>query len=212
MGLHSVFGMLLCTHLANAVPRKAHEVQASGATDARNGCASPHALRRVAALDIGTARVRLPPMAGALAFRCASCGAFNRMTLLVPGREAVCGRCKAALDTSGQPTPILPGQFDAAVANAPVPLLVDFWAPWCGPCRAMAPALEALGRTMAGRIVVGKLNVDDAPEIAGRLRIQGVPTVALFRGGNEVERLVGARGLEELRRFVESATLSVGLA
>ena len=149
-------------------------------------------------------------MATPLAFRCADCGAFNRMTLLVPGREPVCGRCKTALDVSGLPSAIRPDQFETAVASAPVPLLVDFWAPWCGPCRAMAPALEELGRELAGRLVVGKLNVDDAPEVSGRLGIQGIPTLILFRNGREVERLVGARGLAELRRFVDSATLSVG--
>ncbi len=148
-------------------------------------------------------------MAAPLAFRCAACGAFNRMALLVPGREAVCGRCKAALDVTGHPTEIRPADFESAIGNSPVPMLVDFWAPWCGPCRTMAPVLEDLGRSLAGRVVLAKLNVDDAPEIAGRLGIQGIPTLILFRGGREVERIVGARPLAELRRAVESGSLAV---
>jgi len=131
------------------------------------------------------------------------------MALVVPGREAVCGRCKAALDVGGHPTELRPADFDGAVSHAPVPLLVDFWAPWCGPCGAMAPVLDDLGRALAGRMVVAKLNVDDAPDLAGRLGIQGIPTMILFRGGKEVERLVGARSFADLRQAVESASLSI---
>ncbi|MHB8417947.1 MAG: thioredoxin [Myxococcales bacterium] len=151
-------------------------------------------------------------MAAGLAFRCASCGAFNRMALVVPGREAVCGRCKKTLDVAGHPTELSGHDFDGAVGSSPVPMLVDFWAPWCGPCRAMAPVLHELGRSLAGRVVVAKLNVDEAPELAGRLGIQGIPTMILFRGGREVERIVGARSLAELRRAVEAGSLAVASA
>jgi thioredoxin 2 len=151
-------------------------------------------------------------MADPLVYRCGACGAFNRMSLLVPGREPVCGKCKAALDVSGHPSEIAPPDFDGAVANAPAPMLVDFWAPWCGPCRAMAPVLEQLGHESAGRLIVAKLNTDEAPEVAQKLRIQGIPTLILFRGGREVDRLVGARPLADLRRFVEQGSLSIGAA
>ena len=143
-------------------------------------------------------------------FRCDNCGAFNRLGLVyVPGRQATCGKCKEALASTGLPGHLGPGDFDAARTSCPVPLLVDFWAPWCGPCRAMAPALEQLGRDLAGRVVVAKLNTDEDPSVSQELGIQGIPTLILFSGGREVDRLVGARPLAELRAFVDQATLSV---
>jgi thioredoxin 2 len=143
-------------------------------------------------------------------FRCDRCGAFNRIGLVyVPGRLATCGKCKETLDVTGAPSHLAPGSFDAARSSSPVPLLVDFWAPWCGPCRAMAPALEQLGHDLAGRVVVAKLNTDEDPGPSQALGIQGIPTLILFRSGREVDRLVGARPLSELRAFVERAALSV---
>lgn len=145
-----------------------------------------------------------------LVFRCDSCGAFNRLGLLfVPGREAVCGKCKQQLETTGVPTHIAPGTFEVARHGAPALLLVDFWAPWCGPCRAMAPALEQLGRELAGKVLVAKLNTDDDPAPSQALGIQGIPTLILFRGGKEIDRLVGAAPLARLRQFVERAAVSV---
>jgi thioredoxin 2 len=148
-------------------------------------------------------------MAEPLVFRCSHCGAFNRLSLLVPGREPICGKCKSSLDVAGHPSDIDPAGFDKAVAAAPALLLVDFWAPWCGPCRTMAPVLEELGRQTAGRLVVAKLNTDHAPEISQRLGIEGIPTMILFRGGREVDRLVGAHPLPEVKRFVDQAAVAI---
>ncbi|MFT3839992.1 MAG: thioredoxin [Myxococcaceae bacterium] len=123
-------------------------------------------------------------------FRCAACGAFNRVKADQPG-VPVCGRCKQALDVSGAPQSVDPEMYGRAVASSPVPVLVDFWAPWCGPCRAAAPILEKLGRKHAGQVVVLKVNTQDHPQVSQQLGISGIPTFVLFRGGGEVTRLPG---------------------
>jgi thioredoxin 2 len=95
-----------------------------------------------------------------------------------------------------------PSTFDAEV-TASVPVLVDFWAPWCGPCRMVSPSVEALGRDHAGRLKVVKLNVDEAPDISARFGVQGIPLLVLIEGGKEVDRVVGAVPPEQLRQWVE---------
>ncbi|GEJ58536.1 thioredoxin family protein [Anaeromyxobacter diazotrophicus] len=138
------------------------------------------------------------------AFRCAACGAMNRVRLPPPA-PPVCGRCKRDLDLSGAPQPLDAGQLDAAVRSAPVPLLVDFWAPWCGPCRAAAPILEQLAQRRAGRLLVGKVNSDDAASAAARHGIQAIPTFILFSEGRELARHSGVLALPELERWLERA-------
>jgi thioredoxin 1 len=93
--------------------------------------------------------------------------------------------------------------FDAEVLKADGPVLVDFWAEWCAPCRAIAPSIESLAKTFDGRLKVGKLNVDEADEIAGRYGIRSIPTLLVFRGGKVVDQKVGGAGLSDLTRFVE---------
>jgi thioredoxin len=93
--------------------------------------------------------------------------------------------------------------FDAEILDSPLPVLLDLWAPWCMPCRSMGPVLEDVASTFAGRLRVAKLNVDENPEAAARLRLQGIPTLVLFKGGREVERMIGARDKAELLRRLE---------
>jgi thioredoxin len=91
-------------------------------------------------------------------------------------------------------------RFEEQVLASPLPVLLDVWAPWCVPCRGMEPVIEELAASLSGRVRVAKLNLDRNPQSAARLRIQGVPTLIVFKGGHEVGRMVGARGKSELMR------------
>ena len=91
-------------------------------------------------------------------------------------------------------------RFEEQVLASPLPVLLDVWAPWCVPCRGMEPVIEELAASLWGRVRVAKLNLDRNPQSAARLRIQGVPTLIVFKGGHEVGRMVGARGKSELMR------------
>jgi len=145
-----------------------------------------------------------------LAFRCRRCGALNRIALLQPGREPICGKCKADLDTSGAPAEVDLPALERAVAASPVPVLVDFWAPWCAPCRAFAPVLDRFAREEAGRLIVLKLDTEAHPDAGARHGIRAIPTLVAFRGGREVDRASGALPPVELRRFAAVAAAVAG--
>lgn len=136
-------------------------------------------------------------------FRCAHCGAFNRVPEARPDGEPTCGRCKQPLDVSGAPQAVDADGFARAVASSPVPVLVDFWAPWCGPCRMAAPILDEVGRRRAGRTVVLKVNTDEAPGPSSQLGIRGIPTFVVFKEGREVARQSGVMPATSMTQWVD---------
>jgi thioredoxin 2 len=139
-------------------------------------------------------------------FRCTSCGAMNRVPDERIQAGPVCGQCKGRIETSGQPQAVGGEAFEKAIASAPVPVLVDFWAEWCGPCRMAAPALKELGTRNAGKLLVLKVNVDENRELASRFRIQGIPAFVLFQGGSEVARRSGLATRANLEKWIEAST------
>ena len=122
---------------------------------------------------------------------CTECSAANRLPAGKPASAAKCGRCGVHL-FAGKPADISDRGLDAQVARGSVPVLVDVWAPWCGPCRMMAPAYEAAARELEPEFRVLKLNSEAEPSAASRLGIRGIPTMILFRDGREVARVPGA--------------------
>jgi thioredoxin 1 len=95
------------------------------------------------------------------------------------------------------------GAFDQEVLNSDVPVLVDFWAPWCGPCKAMGPTVDALATEYAGKMKIGKMNTDDNPQTPMRYQVRGIPTLILFKGGKPVDQRVGAMPKPELQKMLE---------
>jgi thioredoxin 2 len=133
---------------------------------------------------------------------CPSCGAANRVDTgrVKEGLQPVCGRCRASLPPPAGPLEVTDPRFDEQVLASPLPVLLDVWAPWCVPCRGMEPVIAELASSLAGKVRVAKLNLDDNPQAAARLRILGVPTLILFKNGREVTRMIGARDKGEVMR------------
>ncbi len=133
--------------------------------------------------------------------RCASCGAENRIPAEKLDKQPRCGRCKAPFAAEDHPVALTDAAaFDELVAGSPLPVLVDFWAPWCGPCRMVAPELEKISKTKAGKVVVAKLNTDEVPAVAARFGISAIPTMVLFRAGRETKRAAGMMRAPEIER------------
>ena len=133
--------------------------------------------------------------------RCVQCGQANRVPAAADGTPR-CGTCH-------QPLPWIADADDATFGDvadaAKIPVIVDLWAPWCGPCRAVSPALEQLARDLAGRVKLVKVNVDTAPQIAQRFGAQAIPTLLVLRGGQVAARHTGAAPLAALRSWAEHA-------
>ena len=140
---------------------------------------------------------------------CAGCGRANRLAFSALGKTARCGHCKAPIGAPSMPIEIADaGVFDAAAKTSAVPLLVDFWAPWCGPCRMVAPELERVAQSNAGRYLVVKVNTDVVTDVAALFGIRSIPTLAVVFGGREIDRVTGVRPASEIEAFAARALAS----
>ncbi len=131
---------------------------------------------------------------------CPACLTANRVPSARLGEEPRCGHCGKPL-LADKPIELDEAGFDKFVARTGLPVLADFWAPWCGPCRAMAPHFERAAAQLKGRVQLVKVNTEEAPGLAMRQRIRAIPTLVLFRDGSEVKRASGALDTGELVRW-----------
>src|SRR5262249_19492252 len=137
--------------------------------------------------------------------RCPSCGTTNRVPLekVQRGLAPVCGRCRAPLPVQVGPVTVTEANFAAEIERSPLPVLLDLWVPWCGPCRMIAPVIDQLASEMAGRVRFAKLNVDENPTVAARFNVSSIPTLLVLKAGREVDRIVGVQPRTEIVRRLE---------
>ena len=135
---------------------------------------------------------------------CSSCGTQNRIPARHLADAGRCGRCKEELSPVDTPIAADKAAFESIIRESTVPVLVDFWAAWCGPCRSVAPEVEAVARRIAGKGLVLKVDTDKEPEIASRFRIQSIPNFILFRYGNLVLQQAGWTGRDQMLRWFDN--------
>jgi thioredoxin 2 len=140
---------------------------------------------------------------GGVLLSCASCGATNRLRYGGLDKAARCAKCHADLPRPNEPIDVTSTQhFDAVVANSSVPVVVDFWAAWCGPCRMVAPEMKKVAEHMAGKALVLKVDTDANPELSSRFGIRSIPTIGVFANGKEVNRVSGVRPAAAIEALV----------
>ncbi len=140
---------------------------------------------------------------------CTHCGQTNRIAFDKIGHTARCGKCKEEVRADAAPMEVSStADFDRLIAQSAVPVVVDYWAPWCGPCRSVAPELEKVARRAEGRFLVVKVNTDALSELGQRHGIRSIPTLALFAGGREVNRTTGARPAADIEAFITQSLVA----
>ena len=132
---------------------------------------------------------------------CTECNAVNRIEAGQSGVAGKCGKCGTPL-FSGEPADLPAAALEKQIARSDIPVLVDVWAPWCGPCRVMGPEFKTAAEALEPNVRFVKLNSDDNQELSGRLGIRGIPTMLLFRGGREAARVSGAMPASEIMKWV----------
>ncbi|HEY4272232.1 MAG TPA: thioredoxin [Candidatus Udaeobacter sp.] len=135
---------------------------------------------------------------------CPKCGRRNRLKYEGLGKVFRCGQCQTELQPLGEPVDVHSDLvFDALISHSALPVLADFWAPWCGPCKMVAPELRKVARETAGQVLVTKVNTEEVPSLARRFRVTAIPTMLIFRNGIEVARQAGAMPAPAIRKFLE---------